>query len=149
MNSMLKTFLPTVLICLASFTSTYYKPFFFEATATVNLTSLLVLTTMFISVMESLPRTAYIKLIDIWLIVNLCIPFCVLVLQTYLEAYRVQDDDGDNCSDYDWNDSEMEDKPPGIFGRLFNQILPFPDKPELRGDGKRTTIRVNLQLSGE
>jgi hypothetical protein len=147
MNSMLKTFLPTVLICLASFTSTFYKPFFFEATATVNLTSLLVLTTMFISVMESLPRTAYIKLIDIWLIVNLCIPFCVLVLQTYLEAYRVQDDDSDTCSDYEWSDSEIEDKPPGLFKRWFNHILPFPDKSEPRVDGKRTTIQVIRQLS--
>ena len=40
----------------------------FRATVTVNLTSLLVLTTLFISVAGSLPQTAYIKMVDIWLI---------------------------------------------------------------------------------
>ena len=35
---------------------------------TVNLTSLLVLTTLFISVAGSLPQTAYVKMVDIWLI---------------------------------------------------------------------------------
>jgi hypothetical protein len=44
----------------------FFQPAYFEAIVTVNLTSLLVLTTLFISVSNSLPRTAYIKLIDIW-----------------------------------------------------------------------------------
>ena len=30
---------------------------------------------MFISVAESLPKTSYIKMVDIWLIVSLAIPF--------------------------------------------------------------------------
>ena len=34
----------------------------------MNLTSLLVLTTLFISVSGSLPQTAYIKMVDVWLI---------------------------------------------------------------------------------
>ena len=47
----------------------------FEAVVTVNLTSLLVLTTLFISVSKSLPPTAYVKMIDIWLIFCQLIPF--------------------------------------------------------------------------
>ena len=42
---------------------------------TVNLTVMLVLATMFISVSENLPKTSYIKMVDIWLIFNLMIPF--------------------------------------------------------------------------
>jgi hypothetical protein len=68
---MLTTYLPTLLICLVSFSTNYFKAMFFEASVTVNLTSLLVLTTLFISVSNSLPNTAYIKMIDIWLIFNL------------------------------------------------------------------------------
>ena len=73
------TYLPTILICLVSFCTNYFKPFFFEAIVTVNLTSLLVLTTLFISVSNSLPNTSYVKMIDIWLIFVLCMPFLEVI----------------------------------------------------------------------
>ena len=57
------------------YATNFFQPFFFEALVTVNLTSLLVLTTLFISVSKSLPPTAYVKLIDIWLIFAQLIPF--------------------------------------------------------------------------
>ena len=47
----------------------------YQADVGVNLTVMLVLATMFISVSENLPKTSYIKMIDIWLIFNLMIPF--------------------------------------------------------------------------
>ena len=34
-----------------------------------------VLATMFISVSQALPKTSYIKMVDVWLIFNLMIPF--------------------------------------------------------------------------
>ncbi len=86
LSTMLTIFLPTFLICLVSFSTTYFKLFFFEAMVTVNLTSLLVLCTLFISVSESLPETAQIKMIDIWLIFCLIIPFMEVILQV-LTAY--------------------------------------------------------------
>merc|ERR1712130_682005 len=66
----------------------YFKPFFFEAIITVNLTVMLVLTTMFISVSNALPKTSYVKMIDIWLLFNLTIPFAEVLLQTYIEYLR-------------------------------------------------------------
>ena len=50
----------------------------------VNVTTLLVLTTLFIGISNSLPRTAYVKMIDIWSIVNLMVPFFEIITQTYL-----------------------------------------------------------------
>jgi hypothetical protein len=124
-----------MLICLASFTSNYYKPFYFEATATVNLTSLLVLTTMFISVMESLPKTAYLKLVDIWLIVNLSLPFFVLVLQTYIEASRGDDLHADSvCRDSNENE--------GCFS-LFNWICMRFKNLEFRQANEQTMVEVS------
>ena len=41
----------------------------------MNLTVMLVLVTMFISVSENLPKTSYIKMIDVWLVFVLFIPF--------------------------------------------------------------------------
>ena len=49
-NELMTTYLPTVLILIIVYTTNFFKPFFFEAVVTVNLTSLLVLTTLFISV---------------------------------------------------------------------------------------------------
>ena len=56
----------------------------FEAIVTVNLTSLLVLATMFIGIVNSLPRTAYIKLVDVWLLFNLFMPFIEVMLHTII-----------------------------------------------------------------
>ena len=58
--------------------------------ATVNLTSLLVLVTLFISVSDSLPRTSYVKLIDFWLIFNLLVPFIDILLHTIIDALRTK-----------------------------------------------------------
>ena len=47
---MLTTYLPTLLILMIVYVTSFFKHFFFEAIVTVNLTALLVLTTLFISV---------------------------------------------------------------------------------------------------
>ena len=49
---------------------------------------MLVLVTMFISVSNSLPTTAYVKMVDIWLIFNLIIPFVEVLLHTYIDYHR-------------------------------------------------------------
>ena len=67
-NAIMTIYLPTILILCIVYATNFFKEFFFEAVVTVNLTALLVLTTLFISVSESLPPTAYVKMVDIWLI---------------------------------------------------------------------------------
>ena len=58
--------------------------YFFPA-LTVNLTTMLVMTTIFISKMDGLPPTSAIKMIDIWLIMCQLVPFCEVVLLTAIE----------------------------------------------------------------
>ena len=101
--------MPTVLILSIVYATNFFKPFFFESIISTNLTSLLVLTTLFISVSQQLPPTAYVKMIDIWLIFAQLIPFlevslqsvfhflnssiCVKVLlHTFMDALRDDDD---------------------------------------------------------
>ena len=64
------------------------QPSNFTPIVTVNLTSLLVLTTLFIGIFKSLPNTAYIKLIDVWLICCLLMPFCEVLLHTSADFLR-------------------------------------------------------------
>ena len=49
---------------------------------------MLVMTTIFISKMESLPPTSAIKMIDIWLIICQMVPFLEVVLLTAMEYNR-------------------------------------------------------------
>ena len=60
-NELLTTYLPSIIILVIVYSTNYLKPRFLEAALTINLTSMLVLTTLFISVSNSLPKTAYIK----------------------------------------------------------------------------------------
>ena len=80
MSEMMSTFLPSLLLLMITFATTFFKPFFFEAALTVNLTNMLVMTTIFVSVMEKLPLTSYPKMIDIWLIFCQLVPFSEVVL---------------------------------------------------------------------
>ena len=79
----LTAFLPTILLNVIGHATNYFKDFFFEAVVTVNLTVMLVLTTMFINISSALPVTSYVKMIDLWLIFNLILPFLEVLLHTY------------------------------------------------------------------
>ena len=59
---------------------------------TVNLTALLVLTTLFISVSGTLPTTSYVKLVDVWLIFSQAVPFITVLLHTWMDTKRVDED---------------------------------------------------------
>ena len=87
-NELLTSYLPSVLLIFISYSTTFFRPFYFEASVTVNLTTMLVMTTIFIAVMDKLPSTAYIKMIDIWLIFGQLIPFARVVITTLMEQLR-------------------------------------------------------------
>ena len=94
MSEMMTTYLPSALLIAITFATTFFKPFFFEAALSVNLTTMLVMTTIFISKMESLPSTSDIKMIDIWLVLCQMIPFAEVVLLTAREYHRDDEEIG-------------------------------------------------------
>ena len=87
-SEMMTTYFPSLLLTAITFATTFFKPFFFEAALSVNLTTMLVMTTIFISKMEGLPPTSDIKMIDIWLILCQMVPFVEVVLLTAMEYQR-------------------------------------------------------------
>jgi len=68
----------------------FFQDFFFEAVVTVNFTTMLVLTTLFISMSSSLPTTSYI---------NLLFPFILVLLHTFIDSLRTEssNDDGEEA----------------------------------------------------
>ena len=95
MSEMMTTYFPSLLLMMITYATTFFKPFFFEAALSVNLTTMLVMTTIFISKMEGLPPTSDIKMIDIWLVLCQMVPFAEVVLLTAMEYHRKDQDDKD------------------------------------------------------
>ena len=94
MNEMMTTYLPTVLLMCVTYATAFFKPYYFEAALSVNLTTMLVITTIFMTVMQMLPATAYVKMIDIFLIFGQLYPFAEVVLLTAMEYLREGDGSG-------------------------------------------------------
>ena len=88
MSEMMTTYFPSLLLMMITYATTFFKPFFFEAALSVNLTTMLVMTTIFISKMEGLPPTSTTKMIDFWLIQCQLVPFAQVVLLTVKEHLR-------------------------------------------------------------
>ena len=57
-SEMMTTYLPSTLLVAITFATTFFKPFFFEAALSVNLTTMLVMTTIFTIKIEELPPTS-------------------------------------------------------------------------------------------
>ena len=85
-TELLTTYLPTVLLLLITFTTTFFDKDLFGDAIAVNLTIMLVMTTIFTSKIEELPPTSDMKMIDIWLICCLVIPFLEVILRTTIEC---------------------------------------------------------------
>ena len=88
LSVMTTVYLPTLLLNIIGHVTHYFKPFFFESALAVNLTVMLVLTSMFISVVEGLSKTSYMKMVEVWLIFNLLLPFSDVLLHTYTDHVR-------------------------------------------------------------
>ena len=101
MSEIMTTFFPSILLTLITFATTLFKQIYFEASLSVNLTTMLVMTTIFISKMEGLPPTSETKMIDMWLILCQLVPFIEVILVTVIEFYKV---DEKETTDMVWAD---------------------------------------------
>ena len=94
MSELITTFLPTIMLICISFATIFFKEEYFEAAVGTNLTIMLVMTTIFTGKADSLPPTAYIKHIDLWLIMGQLIPFLEVIIITL--RYHFADTDIEN-----------------------------------------------------
>ena len=69
------TYLPTACLLIIAEITLFIDDSHFEATIQVSLTSMLVMYTLYQSIAVSLPQTAYLKMIDVWLLFGLMMPF--------------------------------------------------------------------------
>ena len=133
MSEMMTTYLPSILLMMITFATTFFKPLLIEAALGVNLTTMLVMTNIFISKMESLPPTSDIKMIDIWLIFCQLVPFAQVALLTAIEYLREERE----------LDSEVEKKsnlPESVSVKQDIQV----EEEELRAEDKPSEAWVPM-----
>ena len=109
-TELLTTYLPTILLLLITFVTIFFDKSLFGDAIAVNLTIMLVMTTIFTSKIEELPPTSELKMIDIWLIFCLVVPFLEVVLRTAMECINCS---CHLCEPKDTNEAEKGDEKKG------------------------------------
>ena len=79
------TFIPTFGLMIMCHSTLYLRADHFKTKSGVTLTTMLVMYTLYQSVSVALPPTSFIKMIDIWLIFGLVMPFSVFFLLVMID----------------------------------------------------------------
>ena len=82
------TYFPTLCLIVTTEMLLFINEEHFEAVIMVALTTMLVMYTLHQSISSQLPKTSYMKMIDIWLMFCLTIPFLVFVVEVICETWR-------------------------------------------------------------
>ena len=86
---LLVTYLPTVLMNIINQATNYISsPDKYELIITVNITCMMVLASIYLAVSTSLPTTAEIKPVEIWLLFSLVYPVLVIVINIIIQVNK-------------------------------------------------------------
>ena len=80
------TFCPTSFLLIIACLTLFINPVHFEATVALSLTTMLVMQTLQSNISSQLPKTPYLKVIDIWLTFGMTVPFVVFLVLVLVEA---------------------------------------------------------------
>ena len=86
------TYLPTILINIINQATNYFEGTKFGGDIIkVNLSTMMVLAALYISTSGSLPVTASVKYVEIWLLFSFIYPFLIVLIQTFIQKSKIQD----------------------------------------------------------
>ena len=81
------TYLPTILMNIINQATNYITgDTKYDLIYTINITCMMVLASIYLSVSASLPTTSDIKPIEVWLIFNLAFPFITILINVLLQV---------------------------------------------------------------
>ena len=84
------TYLPTILMNILKQATNYLSgESKYDLVITVNITSMMVLASIYLSVSTSLPDTPSIKPVETWLLFNLAYPFLVILINIPLSVSKI------------------------------------------------------------
>lgn len=86
----ISTYIPTSLLVTITYLTFLFPIEDFNERVMVSLTSLLVLAALFTQTAATIPKTAYLKLIDIWFVFGITFDFLVVVMLVFINYRRDQ-----------------------------------------------------------
>ncbi|XP_064118066.1 glycine receptor subunit alpha-2-like isoform X1 [Macrobrachium nipponense] len=140
-------FLPSLLLAVISYLTFFFDKDDFQDRIMVSLTSLLVLTGLLTQTSQSVPKTTYMKTIDVWYAALIIFDFCIVVTLAVVEFLH--------CQEAKSNPSEAL-RDTEHFQRLLNaacsdgkkgNVIPviqnFIEEAAPKNDGKSRALLVN------
>ncbi|XP_071530537.1 uncharacterized protein [Panulirus ornatus] len=83
--AILNIYIPSLILLVISYVSLFFRPHIFEVRVMTTLTSLLVMATLFAQVSESLPKTSYFKMVDVWLLFCIVMSFLIIIFHVIID----------------------------------------------------------------
>ena len=94
MSIFMVTYLPTILMNMINQATNYITGNDkYSLIYTINITCMMVLTSIYLSVSASLPNTSDIKPIEVWLLFNLAFPFVNILINVILQVNQISVDE--------------------------------------------------------
>ena len=99
------TYMPTITLLIIAEITLHFDDTKTELAIGLSLTIMLVMYTMYQSISGSLIKTAYLKMIDYWLLFCLLMPFVIFMIEIYWLLKKTQNR---NLNPTNWIDNEFE-----------------------------------------
>ncbi|XP_064089932.1 uncharacterized protein LOC135203933 [Macrobrachium nipponense] len=88
--AILNIYVPTVVLLVVSYLTLFFRASIFDVRMMGSLTVQLVIATLFSQVSESLPKTSYFKMVDVWLLFCIGITFLVIIFHAVIDSILYQ-----------------------------------------------------------
>ncbi|XP_071547976.1 uncharacterized protein [Panulirus ornatus] len=89
MTTVMSVFIPTMMLVAIGYSTLHLDLALMQVRLPVSLTTLLVLYTLFNQTSSSLPKTAYVKLIDVWFFLCICTLFVIILFHVFVQKFDV------------------------------------------------------------
>ncbi|XP_076031153.1 uncharacterized protein LOC143019399 [Oratosquilla oratoria] len=83
--ALLNIYTPSLILLIIAYSTLFYRLDIFEVRVMTSLTSLLVMATLFSQVSDSLPKTSYFKMVDVWLLFCIISTFLVIIFHAVID----------------------------------------------------------------
>ena len=114
------TFLPTILLVIVTEITLFVDEKHFEVTVMIHLTTMLVMYTLYQGLQSIMPKTAYLKFIDIFLLYGLIVPFITFTVEVVSKLL-----DGTEASNGNENEVPRREKIRQALKYTSEKIIPL------------------------
>ena len=142
------TFLPTILLMIITEITLFVDEKHFEVTVMIHLTTMLVMYTLYQGLQSIMPKTAYLKFIDIFLLYGLIVPFITFLVEVASKLLGGKETPSENEDEEDKLRKAIYTSP-NSSKRLFSSAkleMAFTKKNQVP---RREKIRRGLEYTSE